>query len=244
LLSILQNEEVVYNARMQQHVIYGLFDPSDPNEAIRYVGYTSRDPALRLIGHLKEARKRRNHRHHWLNSLVKKGLKPQTVILEIVTVETWQERERFWIAQFSNLVNSTAGGEGLVNPSDEVRKRIGAISAVLRLGNQNLLGHVHTEESRARISAGLRASDKVRAANLLKLGRPRGPQSEETKKKIGDANRGRPRTSEWKLKIAASRTGARLITDGVRRKWLRRKMLKANEPLPSGWSFIKPRQGD
>jgi hypothetical protein len=103
-------------------VIYGLRDPTI-NE-IRYVGYTRGDTARRLWWHLHEAQMRNTcHRHRWLRSLLNQGLKPTIVVLEIVA-DDWKLREKYWIATLPNLVNSTEGSEGLINPSLETRAKI------------------------------------------------------------------------------------------------------------------------
>jgi len=243
-----------------EHVIYGLFDPSDPDKAIRYIGYTSLGVTKRIAGHLAEVKRKRrpNHLLNWLSSLVNRGLKPGAVVVEIVTDKNWQDRERFWIAHFPNLVNSTAGGEGLINPSEDVRRRIGiAVSANgYRGGNPG----PHTDRARANIAAGMRTSEKFKEANDRRRGRPGPKPTEVTKEKIRQKKLGRPnpQTPEWTANIAAGHVGlkqsretiekrakkmlgnkngcgnrgSRLITDRTHRKFL-----KAGATLPDGWTF-------
>ena len=73
--------------------IYSLIDPR--NEEIRYVG-KAKNPAQRLTHHLKD--KGDCHRTRWLNVLKELGLQPSIGILAECDEESWQERERFWIA--------------------------------------------------------------------------------------------------------------------------------------------------
>lgn len=48
--------------------------------------------------------------------LLERGLEPQMWVVEFVDKDTWQERERFWIAEFTRmgaaLTNLTEGGDG------------------------------------------------------------------------------------------------------------------------------------
>ena len=90
--------------------IYGLKDPE--TKEIRYVGRT-KYPAKRLYEHHQIRRIKTNtYRDFWINSLIKKGLKAEMVILEECGELNWSERERFWIAHTPNLTNTLKGGEG------------------------------------------------------------------------------------------------------------------------------------
>lgn len=193
------------------HVIYGLYDPTLPESVIRYVGYTSQTLDRRLVEHVCEsAAKAKSHRHKWIRSLVSRGVKPAIVTLEIVTAETWRERECFWIASLLNLVNGTAGGEGLINPTQEVRDRISkSVSARLQ-GNQYRKGIAHTVESKAAIAAGMKLSAKFAAANAAKRGIPGHSISDESKEKIRQSKLGKkrpPMGEEWRANMRAAQLG-------------------------------------
>jgi hypothetical protein len=235
-------------------IIYGLFDPRIEPNVIRYVGYTQYTAEFRLIQHLTEAKKKRkSHRHHWLNSLTDDGIRPGILILEEVSEENWQEREQYWIEHYADtVVNGTIGGDGLVNPTQEVRDRIAASLRGQNLGNQYRKGIPHSEEVRRKLSESLRNSEKVKAAGLAKrgidphqnltqeqiaarnekirqakLGKKRTPFSEETKERMREAHTG------TKLPTAsAKKLGSRFINDGIEMK-----QLKAGEPLPDGWVY-------
>ena len=147
--------------------IYKLFDPREPLR-VRYIGYTAKAISTRLSEHLKEARAgHASHKCNWIRSLLHAGIKPVSESLELVTAGNWQERERFWIALYKDsLTNATAGGEGLVNPSQDVRDRISAtlIAGGSSLGNQYRKGIPQTTETRIAISEGLLNSEKNRIA--------------------------------------------------------------------------------
>lgn len=115
---------------MQKTVIYLLRDPR--NGDVRYVGKTAQSLAERLMKHLSDKRKN-PHKQAWLNQLRSEGLVP--IIEPIVSADekSWAALERWWI----RLYNSIA--PGLVNVTD---------------GGDT--GYVYTEESRRRISEGLR----------------------------------------------------------------------------------------
>jgi hypothetical protein len=109
---------------MKQIVIYGLCNPE--TKVIRYIGKSER-VKQRYQNHLNETYQ--THKTNWIKSLKRKGLKPELIILEKITNESiWQEREREWIktaGEFGfKLVNSTDGGDGVLNISGEGKKRM------------------------------------------------------------------------------------------------------------------------
>src|SRR5258708_18627919 len=101
--------------------IYVLVDPR--TEEIRYVGGTNRSLKARLGRHL--AARGKNHRVAWLALLKRRGLIPLIRVVQQVPVQYYAEAERYWIAYFRTmgcrLVNSTDGGDGLLNPTEEIR---------------------------------------------------------------------------------------------------------------------------
>ncbi len=115
--------------------IYAL---SDDIGAIRYIGWAY-DSAQRLKKHLEPAQlKLTTHKNVWIKSLLAHGLKPEVqVIQKLNTLEDAKAAEIYWIAFFKgqgcNLTNGTEGGDG------------GA--------TYGHLGHKHTDEAKARISA-------------------------------------------------------------------------------------------
>lgn len=106
--------------------IYGLTDPR--TDQVRYIGKTHQKVGYRLTQHIKSAKDGHNtHLLAWIRSLLAKGIKPGIRILEELAPNAdWQAAERKWIAkeraQGWDLTNSTDGGEGMLNPSPEVRQ--------------------------------------------------------------------------------------------------------------------------
>lgn len=124
-------------------LIYGLTDPETGD--IRYVGKTKHS-RRRMYSHRWDGRNQRTHKSYWLRSLFRRGLEPGIVILEEVTEDKWQEAEMRWIAHYRelgvDLTNSTQGGEGVTNPTQAVRDKIGNAKR----------GQRHSEETKRRIS--------------------------------------------------------------------------------------------
>lgn len=228
-----------------QPTIYGLVCPL--TKKVRYVGYTKFSLVYRLSGHLAEAKKKSTcHRHKWLRSLMRKNLLPSIKVLEIVTVKTWQLREKYWIKKLvlNKLVNSTEGGEGLINPSVEVRNRIGKWSSVFQKqrGWKPMANRKHSEKTKLQISESLKKSEIYRRNHKIGNFKRRGiPLTVEHRRKIGLANKGQVRTPEQRATIRISNKdkllGYRKIVRG-----LQTKMLPANQSLPNGWRFARPQQ--
>ena len=144
--------------------IYALVDPRD--DAIRYVGKSYR-PERRLREHIKEARDgNKTHRCNWLRELGREGVKPEMVLIEACTIDTWADREGFWIGEigkFANLTNMCAGGEGTSFHSEETKQRCREVNTgkvmsaetrqMLRQAN---LGRKHSPEQTAKQAASKR----------------------------------------------------------------------------------------
>lgn len=183
---------------MNAVAIYALCEPI--SGAVRYVGY-SKDAPTRYKGHLSENSK--THKSRWVNKLLREGAAPKLRVLCVVQGATEAKRvEVALIAAYrrrgARLTNSTAGGDGVVDPSPEARAKIsathrGRIQSAEEIEKRRLgqlryhskhpnaakvnsavnLGKKHTAEARAKMSAAL-------------LGRP---HEEERKKKISDSLR-------------------------------------------------------
>ena len=92
--------------------IYILQDPI--TQEVRYVG-KSNNPKRRYTSHLCDKPKIKYYSYYWIQSLLKKGLKPIMTIID-ETDSDWQQLEKYWIGQFKawgfKLTNITEGGEG------------------------------------------------------------------------------------------------------------------------------------
>ena len=99
--------------------IYGLSDGSN----IKYVGKAD-NPHKRKMEHVYEAqRSNKTEKDKWINESLQNG-KVTLEILEVVPLDKWVEREKFWVKHygFENLTNRTKGGKGK-NAYDENMKR-------------------------------------------------------------------------------------------------------------------------
>lgn len=93
--------------------IYGLICPVT-NE-IRYIGKTVQKLNARLKGHLSLKPNDNTHRANWIKHLKSNNLKPLIILIEECTDIDWEEREKYWISEYSkssNLVNYSKGGQG------------------------------------------------------------------------------------------------------------------------------------
>lgn len=107
--------------------VYTLHEP-DTGE-LRYIGITKGSLNARLRGHLKQ--KSKSYRTSWFIGLKNKNQKPQINLLhKTVDRNTACLLERFFIAsaRYFNfrLVNSTSGGDGQFEVSNEVKERLRA----------------------------------------------------------------------------------------------------------------------
>lgn len=98
--------------------IYLLLDPR--TEEIRYVGKTKFSLEKRLKDHLAFIKYSNQTRvYQWIKSLLKLGLKPKIVLIELATDENWEEAETRWIKYIRSvkgkrLTNHAAGGAGVL----------------------------------------------------------------------------------------------------------------------------------
>jgi len=104
--------------------IYALADPF--TKEIRYIGKSFR-VKQRYRDHLNDQSK--THKTNWIKSLLKRESKPALIILETLNDDSdWQTREKFWIgiakSRKWNLVNSTDGGDGVINISGDGKRRM------------------------------------------------------------------------------------------------------------------------
>jgi hypothetical protein len=202
--------------------IYALRDPRS-DDAVRYVGKTKHDPAVRLKQHLQAIVRARRGR--WIDGLKKNHLKPIIEVLEIVDDGApWEPVERHWIAHFR------AAGERLLNETD---------------GGDGCLGRPRTPEEKERIARKQRGRKfdpehraKLSAARLgVKPWNTGVPHAPATREKLRLANVGKKQSPELiARRIAASvesrRRGAGWAkSDETRAKISASKMGKKARPL-------------
>lgn len=110
-----------------QSIIYKLIDPRD--NTIKYIGKTRNTLRKRVTDHMSDARRgQQNHRCNWIRSLLSQGMLPIIDVVEIVSRDKEDEKEKFWISFYKreNLTNGTDGGEGTIGfiMTDEIREKL------------------------------------------------------------------------------------------------------------------------
>jgi len=164
--------------------VYALLDPE--TEEVRYVGFTRFTLEKRLQEHLCDGFK--THRRNWIQSLRRRGLRPTITLLETVVEEPWQAREQWWIKHCReagcNLVNGTDGGDGMNNPSEEVRRKCGdAQRGKKRVHSPETVERIR-QQALARYAGGWKPSDESVDSMKRKLRGRTHTTSDETKEKI------------------------------------------------------------
>ena len=195
---------------MKKGHIYGLVCPIE-NEIV-YIGQTTIVLNKRLAQHITETKtKIKNKRQlskkcKWIKNLI--SLKMESLI-KIISMELCEskniylelnKKEIFWISKYSNLLNSTNGGDGNkgYKHTEECKKRMSEIkldyfkhNEAIRGEEHVLYGTKHSEEYKKNISKKLKEYYKNNPKFSGELNPLYGiPQSEETKDKISEKNSG------------------------------------------------------
>lgn len=196
---------------MDQPVIYILTNKANGK---RYVGLARKSFARRLRSHFKND-------SYIGKALRKNGLDGFDVQKVVYATEELNYWEKYFIAKlgsrFPNGYNMTDGGDGLVNPVQEVRDRIARKSREIKESGKypdfTFEGHNHREGSKKQISETLlvtMALPEVRA-RMSASQKLRPPDSEETRKKKSDSKMGTTRSDAAlfsdRMKEVASRPG-------------------------------------
>ena len=173
--------------------IYVLKHP-DTSE-IRYVGKTVRSLSKRLGNHIANAKGNKHNKHlsNWIINILNTGKRPIIELIEECDNSVWEEREKYWISQYTNLINLTEGGDGCVgfiHDQETISK--------LRLVN---LGRKHTDEFKEAMSRRLKGvpHSKEHTAKIAKANTGK-KASEATKKRLSESHRGIKQSEESKRK--------------------------------------------
>lgn len=92
--------------------IYTLICPE--TDIVRYIG-KSNNPKRRYHAHMRIDKTACSHKINWVQSLLKRGLKPKLEIIKKVPMDEWKEWERYYINIYRDkgkLTNCKDGGEG------------------------------------------------------------------------------------------------------------------------------------
>jgi hypothetical protein len=125
--------------------LYVLYSTKDFK--IRYVGITTNSLTGRLCGHIKYSFRKRTYKEKWIFSSLSKGYD-----IRIKTVNNYDDLESLKSAEVNlisylfskgyKLTNSTMGGDGLLSPSEDVRKKLA----------DSRRNYIWKEESRIKLS--------------------------------------------------------------------------------------------
>lgn len=174
-------------------IIYGIIHPNYP-ETIRYIGKTKKTINERLNQHIYlSKRNTKRPLNLWINKLLKQGIKPEIIQIEIIEIENWEEREIFWIKYYRKkfkLLNLSDGGGSNLNysPSEETRRKISE-SNKGKVGYWN--GKKMTEDHKKKISQGGKGKKR----------------SDVTKKNISLSLTGKKLSEEHKSSLSISHRG-------------------------------------
>ena len=191
--------------------VYALRDPE--TQELRYVGVTSRELRVRLLGHLTDPCV--CHRTHWIRSLARRGLMPTIEALETIPFAGWQARETAWIAHLRKLgyrlVNNRAGGEGFVPGHRMSKKSRTKLSASLRKYHQEhpearkKIGDHHRGKT---LTAAQKKAVSKAAKKRWRLWRASGAvTSQATRDKISAARKGKPLSEAHRRSMSKATRG-------------------------------------
>lgn len=180
------------------YLVYALCEPDAPTN-VRYIGKATKGVADRLKGHRRSMKSKAHyHIYRWWAKLLREGKEPVVRILEsgFTSEAELFLMEKGLIAQYKmlgyDLANMTDGGEGMSNPSPEIRAKI----SEAQKGNTTWRGRTHTEETKklmAEKQTGRVHSPEHREKNrVARLGKPAvlTPEGRESKRRkmIGNKN--------------------------------------------------------
>lgn len=161
-------------------LIYALVCPL--TEQVRYIGKTKISIEHRLDGHIKKAvsGEAKHYTANWIRKLHAQGLTPSAVeIFRVPEGESWQHHEMRLIREYREaghpLTNSTGGGDGFHDVSDEVKvKRLASWRATFSKPG-----------TRQRFSeAQKRSKDRPEVRRKMSASVKKAWQSEETKDRM------------------------------------------------------------
>lgn len=158
-----------------------------------YIGLTTKGLSKRIAEHIAE------NKSYIQKALNKYGLQSFTasIIDSAESREILCEKEQHWIQHYNckapNGYNLTAGGDGLINPSRAVRKKISKTLKKKHIVTEGFTGKNHTEESKKKISETLKKTFS----------------SSKMRKKLSKAHKGRIISEETKQKISKAKTGVK-----------------------------------
>lgn len=190
MAKIIFNTRAVKKLTMKKYLIY--LCKNIINNKI-YIGRT-KDLEKRIFFHIRDAKYGKKNKTLFHKSINKYGIDnfSFTILEERLSEEESKKKEIYYIDKYNakvpNGMNLTTGGDGVSNPSDDVRKRISE-------GNKGRecfwKGKKLSEEHKRKIS-------EAKTGIVM---------SKETKKKISEGNKGKIRSEEMKCRYSESHKG-------------------------------------
>lgn len=165
---------------------------------VRYVG-KSDNPKRRLGNHLTAARKGKDtYACRWLRQVLAQGARPELFIIGEIPISGWEDYEKNAIAAARALgmavTNTTDGGDGVVNPSQEAREK----------HRQKMLGRIPPNKGKPMSAA------QRKMVGDFHRGKPR-PKHAEWLKNNGLARRGLKRSEEQLVRLSAAHLSRKTI---------------------------------
>lgn len=156
-----------------------------------------------------------------MHELMREGLTPEVIVLEVVHDSDWQDAEQFWISYMraigSPLLNATNGGDGIhgIRHTEETKARMS--EAALRVAKDPVVAAARSAslkktyscpDRRAELSASIKASharpevkEKLCAASKKKA------STQEFRDRMRRAHTGKPVSAETRAKLSAAMKG-------------------------------------
>jgi len=184
--------------------VYGLASSSDG--VVRYIGQTKRNLSHRLSQHIRVANSGNNtHRSSWIRHVIKSGNCVEIIVIN--DNSTWNLTEietiRKYLDSGFDLVNATSGGDGVRDPSIQVREKIANASR----------GRKASEEQKLAMSARMKSfgiSKEQREKMLLGVRKAYADRKDEISAKLSAAISGRVLSEETKLKMSSAHLGKKM----------------------------------
>lgn len=198
--------ETVDNRKIK---IYALKHPNTLE--IRYIGKTNQSLSKRLTNHICNAKYTKHNKHlsNWILSILAINKIPIMEIIEECDCNIWQDREKYWISYYPNLINSTIGGDGSLGFTHTPE-------IIEKLKNINK-GRKHSQEFKDNMSKRLKGKtfspEHSRKIAISKKGKF---PSEETKIKLSESHKG----------IKQSEESRRKRSNTIKEWWAKRKSIE------------------
>jgi len=201
---------------MSKNLIYVLIDPR--NGEFRYIGMT-KNGVSRPKEHTKESKYGDTHKARWIRKLQSLNLKYKIGILqELKRLDQLAAAEIKWISFYrgcgARLTNATDGGDGLLNPTKEVR-------AKFKGENNGMYGREHTQESIEKMSESTKGRNNPNYGKKL---------SSEIRKKMSGKNNSMYGKTPWNKGIPFSSETRRKMSEAHKDQIPWNKGLKSEQP--------------